>query len=169
MSYDILEVPPRAGASSRFAIATSPTGINVTPAANLSICYGHALQQRVAEAEPLAPLAKDVILRKLVRTATGAYELRDCRALRLVPDAKPVGSGRFAKLNVQGGALLDDLFLGGEAWRQARDTDIYEAARQLAAAESIQGNDLRRLNELVQLAILARAGITRFERWNLPL
>lgn len=168
MNYDIHEVPPRGGESSRFALASSPTGISTTPTKNITNCYGRGLNERLAEAQPLQPPAKDLILRRVVRVALGVYELSDCRPLRVIPTAKPIRTGRFAKLKLRGGAFLDDLFLGGDAWHQSRDEDIYQAALRLAEGESFGGSELRSLNELVALAVLARAGVTTVAVWDLP-
>lgn len=68
-----------------------------------------------------------------------------------------------------GGALLDDVFLGGDSWRTVPDDEIWEAARQLVEREEVGGPYLRQLNVSLALALLARRGVTGVRPWELPL
>jgi hypothetical protein len=168
--YSHEEVPPSGTARSRYALTTSASGVEgISPGQAINVAFRALVTKRMREAVPDGPLSKEITLRKVGRTIDGEYVTVACRPILVNPDSRPIKSGRFFKTKLQAGALLDDALLGGPSWREAHDDDLYEAARHLAEQERLETHELRTLNETIQLAVLARAGVTTVPIWNLPL
>ncbi len=119
------------------------------------------------DAKPLVPPAVEVPrYRILFDTQTGRYDLSPRHALVVTPDAKSRRPGKFARLGLKGGALLDSFFEGGEAFERANDAQVWEGALAFAREGSLRGETLTLLSEAVSLALAIRAGATHLAVWE---
>jgi hypothetical protein len=162
--YDIAAVPPSGTDRSRFAIDTSPTGIATTPQETIANVYGQLVERLIADTPLIRPNPIEVPIKrvaKIVDEEGTRYRLVDTGVYRGIPQIRPTRtSGKFTKRATRGGAFLDE-FLGqrGDEWLQVRDGDVFQAALELAEDEHLTGDPLRKLNEHVARAILARRGL----------
>ena len=160
--YEINTVPATGdNATSRFAVGTAPSGFPTTPGSNLSLAYNHLTEELVRKAELLPPEMKSVKLERTVIDGVGKYVSVDRGTVTAPVTHVTARSGRFVKLNVSGGALLDNFVRGEEAWRDARDADVWEALRSLCEQINATGEECRALSDTVARAVLLRAGISR--------
>lgn len=164
-AYEYADVPVRPDGS-RFAVTTSKTGQRVRAPQNVVLAYAELLRELTANVTPF-DRRKTVELKKVARTTDDAYAVVRAGTVTAEADAEPIKSGKFTKRG-DGGAWLDTVFLGDNI-AHGRDEDIYDAARELAEAESFSGSDLRKLNEALAGLVLLRAGIVGFPHWNLPI
>jgi hypothetical protein len=168
--YEPRNAPARGGTGgeSRFATTTSPAGQNVTVQEAILLALQPLLADRLAEAQTLTPEKQTIQLQKIGRTSEGDYVLVPLRSLAVVPDSKPVTTGRYARRTRTGGDAVDHILLG-EDWKRLRPEDVAEAFRECAEMYRFEGRALRRLSELLCLTQLARAGVTSVRSWSLPL
>jgi hypothetical protein len=76
-----------------------------------------------------------------------------------MPTRVPRRLGKFKKQQLQGGALIDALFLGEqEAW-ESRDETIWEALREMCAQVGATERTLRRLNDETARVLALRCGL----------
>jgi hypothetical protein len=169
MSYDLEQVPPSGDTSSRYRLTTSPTGVTVGAAENITNAYLQLVDRRQREAEPDGPVTEEIVLPRIARTTEGEYVAVPCPAIHLVPDSRRLTTGRFTKSDLRGGALLDDAFGGGPSLRETHDRELVEAARALAEEEGLRQTNLLRLNQALQLLLLVRRGVTAVKPWDLPI
>jgi hypothetical protein len=159
--YELTTVPPTKSDRSRFALGRLAEGWDSpSPAAAVAQAYERLLIQRQEEAAPIVPEKKTVALKYVRRDAgSGDWVIRNRGSVEAVPTFAGTPPSRFSRLRSTGGALLDELLLGGDAWDKARDDAVWDALRELCEAEFPDGLTLRRLNEAVALALLLRHGI----------
>lgn len=160
-TFNPYDVPATGSADvSRFPVGVSPAGHTGPPDQVYANLLSNLVADRQNEQPQIIPETVVVELFKVVRSdKTGEYALVQRPGVRAVPTRANTRPGRFGTVKAQGIELLNDAFLGGEAWEKARDADIWEAL--LAACKDVQaqGRALRMLCDLTALLILARAGI----------
>jgi hypothetical protein len=156
-SYKLTDVPP-APAGSRFALPRTAAGWPAEPADALALAYNQLAQARTTEAPELPPATKTVDVFR-VAIEQGTYVLVSDGQVTGRPTREPVRPGKFARKKLSGGALLDSLFLGEEAYVSYRDNDVWEALLELCEEQRPRGESLRRLNIEVRRLVLLRAGI----------
>ena len=159
-AFDPATVPPTGSTHNRFPHGIQPNGQPATPGAAYAGIVTNLALDRQRDAPQIAPDAKVVELRKIVRhDATGAYSLAPRPSVRASPTREPVRPGKFASLSFEGVEVLNDALIGGDSYLAATDKQLWESA--LAAAEDVQatGHALRQLNDAVAILVLTRAGI----------
>src|SRR5687768_10459809 len=112
-----MDVPKCPGLGSRFSIASSPIGWEIGSAKVLPLVYGGLLGDRAKEMQPLRPEPVSVSLKSVV-TRGSEYVLIDRATVTAVPSLKSVRPGRVWR-KAEAGELLDECFLGLDAWKLA--------------------------------------------------
>lgn len=160
--YDIKTVPPTGDdATSRHAIGVAPSGFPSTPGANVSLAYNHLIEELVRKAELLPPEMKAVKLERTVIDGEGKYVSINRGTVTAPVTHVAARSGRFTKLDISGGALLDSFVRGEQGWRDARDADVWIGLRDLCEQINATGEECRALSDTIARAVLLRAGISR--------
>ena len=161
-----LEGVEAVGGRSRYAKPQNFEGRPARPAEAVAHAYAELAQQRIDQAEPIAPEPKSIPLRFVSRNQEGDVVSVPRGTVSRVPELETTRSGRFSKAKETGGALLDRLFL--EPNVDVRDEAIFGALRELIEQEGItDGTTIRSLNDSVALLVCARAGV-KINRWELP-
>lgn len=161
--YDLTKVPPTKTDRSRFALAKTAEGWDVSsPSDAIAASYERlAIRLKESAAEPLVPARKRVALKWVAREADGTWAARDRGTVEAIPTFAGTAPSRFAKTQASAGALVDELLLGpgNEAWEKARDEDVWEALLELCRTEEPSSETTRQLNNTVALAVLLRHGV----------
>ena len=154
--YSIQDVPERGDGLSRFMLTVTPAGQGAKPEATMEGIFGKLSTERIKACEPIAP---DPVTVKL------SYATADHVAPRGSVTARPSFLSTrpariWRKLSNDPGGCLDSFFLGGEAWENAPDVELYAALSDLLRATGVRDGEVtRRCNDWLCRAILARAGI----------
>jgi hypothetical protein len=156
--YSPASVPPTGDERSRFMLPSGPNGANSAPAQTAVVCYQTILQQRVGESERVNR-NKIVALRKIAQ-AEGEYVLIPAGSLAVVQThASRFGDGKLGrKVSETGGAFLDAILLDAERFDNARESEVYEAARLMAEQGQFIGRDLLNLNRILTRIVLTKHG-----------
>lgn len=126
------------------------------------------------QGEPLAaPIEFPV--HKIAPKDGGGLDVVEVRQIVVIPTTKSRRPARLAKQTLRGEALLDSFFEGdgGEAFQTASDEQVWEAALQYVESHNTSRagrwmSFLGTLNVTINLALLARAGVTDVEPWAIP-
>ena len=151
---------PAAPHGSRFFQPVSPAGWASGEDRVFAGVLMGLLSDRQAEASAFAPKPVVVALKMVARVGDG-YELADRGELAVRPSLENRRPGKRWR-RAGGGELLDSFFVGGEAFDNAPDLEVWEAARDVAEAHA-----LRVLNDSVACLLCLRAGFL-IERGKLP-
>jgi hypothetical protein len=155
--YDPYSVPEAPGLGSRFFLASSPAGWSRAPGENVAGVYGQLLADRERDAQGFTPSPVEVVLRQ-VSLVGGSYLLEDRGVVVRMPSFESRRPGQVWR-KLEGGALLDDFFLGGRAFAKAPDQEVWEAARATAEAHLLTGKALRQLCDWTAVLACLRAGV----------
>lgn len=171
-TYAIKEVPPTADGSTRFALASTPAGMNSTPAKTLALVYGKLLAARQAEAVPDIPPPKPIRFRQVLlpdpADPEAGYRVRERGEIVRVPTVAASTSGKFTSIEISA-ATLDKLFLGDPATiRDLRDSAAYECLKSLCDALKPSLPELRLLNDALACVLALRRGV-EVKRADLPV
>jgi len=123
--------------------------------------YLKAIEPMKQSAVPYVPDPVPVAIYKIDVDQAGRYQLVSAGTLQVRPDAQSARPSRFASVGKTGGALLDELFERGPAFKKATDSDVYAAALDFAAEAGLTGFHLRTFSEAIGLALAIRAGATK--------
>lgn len=155
--YDPYSVPEAPGSGSRFFLAFTPAGWKTAPAENVAGVYRSLLSDRQREAQAFTPQPVEVALRQ-VSLVGGEYVVEDRGVVVRNPSFESRRPGqRWRKL--EGGGLLDSFYVGGPAFDNAPDLEVWEAARATAEAHLLTGKALRQLNDWTAVLVCLRAGV----------
>jgi hypothetical protein len=156
-AYDPYQVPEAPGGGSRFFLASTPAGWGTAPSENVAGVYRALLADRQREAAGFTPAPVEVQL-KQVSLVGGDYVLEDRSVVARMPSFESRRPGqRWRKL--EGGALLDSFYVGGDAFTKAPDLEVWEAMRDTADAHLLTGKALRQLCDWTAVLVCLRAGV----------
>jgi hypothetical protein len=153
------EVPASGASTSRFCLGTSPNGDTADPPAVVALAFATLTEDRLAAASELPPEAREVELRYVGRKDSGDWAMFKRGRVRGTVTRDPIRPGKFSKLNLEAGALLDSFFLGEEAFLSAPDFAVWDALLEMCVTLNPPPRTARSLNDSVSRLIALRAGL----------
>jgi hypothetical protein len=167
-SYSLRDVPESSSDASRYFIPATPSGFaqdsgTVFADACQSLCIGIRSSRK-----PLAPAPVTLPLSQVLKTRDG-YQVGPRGEVRLVANAVNERPGALWGGNgLKAGRLLDSFLRREVAYSKSPDSMVWKAAAAAAEAMRLDGADLRRLNDYLAVALLARAGFAGVKDSALP-
>jgi len=165
-SYCLQDVPQADGEASRFFLSSNPAGWGSNPGATFSEAVQSLAGAIKASMDPLAPQAVTVALSHVVLDGQG-YHVEARGQISRVPTKVSERPGKVWQ-KMKAGQLLDSFLLRGSAFEKAPDREVWAAACVAASAMRLDGADLRRMNDYLAIALLARMGIADVTDYDLP-
>lgn len=168
-SYTLAEVPESSSDASRYFIPVTPAGWGqdsgrVFADAAQALCIAIRSSRK-----PLAPAPVKVPLSQVQKGRDGSYGVVPRGEATLVPNAVNERPGALWGGNgLKAGRLLDSFLRREVAYSKAPDSMVWKAAAAAAEAMSLGGSDLRKLNDYLAVALLARAGFAGVKDSALP-
>jgi hypothetical protein len=167
-AYSLLEVPESSTEVSRWFIPAHQNGIAADPGTAFATAV-QALSIGIRSTrKPLAPEPVTLPLSQILKTRDG-YSVGSRGEITLVPN--PVNERPGKLWSAMSGSQLVDSFLRrdpGGAFEKAPDRSVWLAAGEAAEAMKLDGADLRKMNDYLAVALLARAGFAGVKDSALP-
>jgi hypothetical protein len=168
-SYRLADIPESSSEASRYFIPATPGGF----AQDSGTVFADAVQALCiairSSRKPLAPLPVKMALSQVVKGQDGSYSVGPRGEVSLVQDAVNERPGALWGGNgLKAGRLLDSFLRREVSYSKAPDSMVWKAAAAAAAAMRLDGADLRRLNDYLAVALLARAGFAGVKDSALP-
>ena len=167
--YDRGDVPASGTDRSRFALTSTPGGVQMHSAEVIMGALSALVAERLEGMSELAPAFKQVPLYKITAT-DGRYELVGIKTLAKVPthaDLIPNHAKYGTTDGLKAGALVDALLLG-DFDKPLHPSQIWKAFCELAEQEKLTGYPLVQLNRTAATYICARHGIVIRSTTELP-
>jgi hypothetical protein len=159
-SYSPDEVPANGLSASRFLLPAGPSGWPTdSPAESVAETYRQLTEERLEAAEPITEAPVVVELKYVRRDREAGWHLVRRGSVTGRPTLEPTRPGRFSRGAREAGALLDDVFLGGQSYAQANDEKLWNALLTFCETEQPRGRVVRQLNDSLAVLILLRAGL----------
>lgn len=152
--YEPRDVPENPHGS-RWLLDHTPVGWPVEPRRNAAECFAVLAGQTAAS----VPRFEQPTVTVVVKWAS-ASGIRERGAVTLRQVKESLRPGKLGKVkHLRGGALLDSLALGGEAFEKATDHECYAALAEYAVEVGLTGQPLRTWNDALARLLAARAGV----------
>lgn len=152
-SYEPRDVPENPHGS-RWLLDRTPKGWPVEPRRNAAECFAVLAGQTAAS----VPRFEQPTVTVVVKWGD-SLGVRERGAVTLPQVRESLRPGKIGKCKLKGGALLDSLALGGEAWEKSTDHEAYAALAEFAAEVGLSGQPLRSWNDALARLLAARAGV----------
>jgi hypothetical protein len=155
------EAPPSGSPTGRFALTTNHSGNPSRPAATVANAYTKLVQERQASipehVPPLAEIALKFAGRKPDGSGWGLFDRGVVRGRVTLEPNRPTKYHKPSKLDA--GDLVDELMMGGEAWGNHIDREIWAALLLQLKTLDASPREARAINDAVAIALCLRAGL----------
>ncbi len=167
-SYRLADVPESSSEASRYFIPATPGGfVQDSGTVFADACQSLCISIRSSR-KPLTPAPVALPLVQVVKGRDG-YIIGSRGEITLVANAVNERPGALWGGNgLKAGRLLDSFLQREVAYSKAPDAMVWKAAAAAAAAMRLDGADLRRMNDYLAVALLARAGFAGVKDSALP-
>jgi hypothetical protein len=154
------DVPANGKTESRYLLPAGPAGWPTdSPGESVADTYRQLVEERMKAASPLTPDELTVELKYVRHDPEKGWQIVPRGSVTGRPTLEPIRPGRFARNPLTGGALLDDLMLGGASFTKARDDELWKALVDFLASARPRGRVVRLLNDLLGQVVCLRAGL----------